>query len=111
MRTILGLMILTMAVMVMGCSEPTTTTDANGSGAAATAGCDCCSDCDKCEDGKKCECTSKDGSDCDCKCEDGAAEGETVSTEVEEAAPGSGQKAADGHSGSDHKEPAGSSGH
>ena len=82
MRTILGLMILAMAVMVMGCGEPTTTTDA-GVNAAATTGCDCCADCDKCEDGKKCECTSKDGSDCDCKCKDGAAEGEMVKTEIE----------------------------
>ena len=80
MRTILGLMILAMAVMVMGCGEPTTT-DA-GVNAAATTGCDCCADCDKCEDGKKCECTSKDGSDCNCKCKDGsAAKGETVTTE------------------------------
>ena len=81
MRTILGLMILAMAVMVMGCGEPITTTDA-GVNAAATTGCDCCADCDKCEDGKKCECTSKDGSDCNCKCKDGsAAKGETVTTE------------------------------
>ena len=81
MRTILGLMILAMAVMVMGCGEPTTTTDA-GVNAAATTGCDCCADCDKCEDGKKCECTSKDGSDCNCKCKDGsAAKGETVTPE------------------------------
>ena len=82
MRTILGLMVLAMAMMVMGCSEPTSTTDANASDAAVTAGCDCCTECDKCEDGKKCECTSKDGSDCDCKCKDGsAAKGETVTTE------------------------------
>ena len=81
MRTILGLMILAMAVMVMGCGEPTTTTDA-GVNAAATTGCDCCADCDKCEDGKKCECTSKDGSDCNCKCKDDAA-GEAVVVEGE----------------------------
>ena len=81
MRTILGLMILAMAVMVMGCGEPTTTTDA-GVNAAATTGCDCCTECEKCDDGKKCECTSKDESDCDCKCKDGsAAKGEAVTTE------------------------------
>lgn len=83
MRTILGLMVLAMAVMVMGCSEPTSTTDANASDAAVTAGCDCCEECDSCEDGEKCECTSKDGSDCDCKCKDGSgAKGEAVTTEV-----------------------------
>ena len=81
MRTILGLMVLAMAVMVMGCSEPTSTTDANASDAAVTAGCDCCAECDSCEDGEKCESTSKDGSDC--KCKDGsAAKGEAVTTEV-----------------------------
>jgi len=102
MRTILGLMILAMAVMVMGCGEPTTTTDA-GVNAAATTGCDCCADCDKCEDGKKCECTSKDGSDCNCKCKDGAA-GEAVVVEGE----GSGVKV---DTGSGAKVDAGSGNH
>ena len=104
MRTILGLMILAMAVMVMGCGEPTTT-DA-GVNAAATTGCDCCADCDKCEDGKKCECTSKDGSDCNCKCKDGAAAaaGEAVVVEGE----GSGVKV---DTGSGAKVDAGSGNH
>jgi len=105
MRTILGLMILAMAVMVMGCGEPTTTTDA-GVNAASTTGCDCCADCDKCEDGKKCECTSKDGSDCNCKCKDGAAAaaGEAVVVEGE----GSGVKV---DTGSGAKVDAGSGNH
>ncbi|MDB2686658.1 hypothetical protein N9Y42_05555 [Mariniblastus sp.] len=100
MKTILSFIVLAMAVLVMGCGEPTTTEPgADGVTANSPAAgdkCGCCTDCDKCDDGEKCECTAKKGEECSCKCASKDGDEEMASKDDDD-------EDGDDHEGHDHE--------
>jgi len=65
MKTVLGLMVLAMAVMVMGCGEgaPTENTSVTTTGLESDlcAKCGCCAECEDCCKGEKCDCGMQKG--------------------------------------------------
>ena len=102
MKTILSFIVLAMAVLVMGCGEPTTPEASNDvkttSAADSDSSCSCCTKCEDCNDGEKCECTAakSESASCDCKCDkkDGG-EGEHVHADGSHKKEGSDSKAAE----------------
>ena len=69
MKTVLGFMFLAMAVMVIGCGEPTATSDAGDATSKTSTGleadlcakCGCCAECKDCCKGEKCDCGMQKG--------------------------------------------------